>query len=159
METQTQTQYVIVNGTAYHAETPQAVINLLENSRQSGTRLRVFYGDTATGRDWLEENDVCGRVGRSTGTIKIPLLIKSSLSTGGSALLDNCIVKIMIGKNVVYQHPAYNQPKFVLREKLSNGRVAVQTQFGNLREICARFDTQTQAQRYIDFMTGKRMSR
>ena len=135
------------------------MIDLLEASRQNRTRLRVFYGDTDTGRDWLEENDVCGTIGRSTGLIKIPLFIKNSRSSGGGALLDHCIVKIMIGKNVLYQHPLYNQPNFIIRSKLSEGRVAVMTAIANVHECHARFDTHKQALRWIDYITGKRFSR
>lgn len=118
--------YKIVSGTAYKQgmrlkgkeyqdeETPDEVVKILETARQSGAILRVFYGDTATGRDWLEENDVKGRIGRSTGRIKIPLLV-APRANGGPALLDNCIVKIMQGASMLYQHPSYYMPVLTLR--------------------------------------------
>lgn len=47
-------QYKIRNGTAYHEDTPEEVVRILESARQSGRGilLRFCYGDTKTGRDW-----------------------------------------------------------------------------------------------------------
>lgn len=85
-------KYADMTGTYYHAETPTVVCDILEESRISCKRLKIEYGDIKTGRLWGDIT-IC-RVGRSTGSIKIPLEIKNSRSTGGGALLDNCIVKI-----------------------------------------------------------------
>ena len=82
------------DGTAYHIDTPDNLVEILERIRQQQTRVVVDYGDTATGKSWGEIHDTTGRIGRSTGRIKIPLLIYSSRSWGGGALLDNCIVGI-----------------------------------------------------------------
>lgn len=87
-------KYQVVNGTAYHAETPQAVIDILERARANNWRLTFDFGDTKTGESWHEENDISGYIGRSTGTIKIPLLIHNVRSYGGGGLLDHCIVAI-----------------------------------------------------------------
>lgn len=88
-------KYQIVNGTSYHAETSLNVIKWLETSRERKQRIRLFYGDTTiTCHNWNEENDTIGHVGRSTGSIKIPLLIKNSRSFGGGAILDHCIIRI-----------------------------------------------------------------
>ena len=109
--------YKIIQETAYHIDTPDRVVMLLERSRQERIRLRLYYGDKETGRDWCEVYDTVGYVGRSTGRIKIPLLIKTSRSSGGGAILDNCIVKIEYankakqGRRVLYQHPNYHLPK------------------------------------------------
>jgi len=103
-------QYQSINGTFYHLETRQNVINVLENARLNNYRIRVHYGDTSTGRDWNEMHYVTGYVGRSTGSIKIPLLVYNKRSYGGGAMLDHCIVKITEskGKRVLYQHPLYH---------------------------------------------------
>lgn len=34
------------------------VARILEQSRLTGQRIRIFYGDVETGRDWLDEYDV-----------------------------------------------------------------------------------------------------
>lgn len=93
----------------YHKETPKEVIEVLEQARENRTRLTLDYGDAKTGRSWGEINDINGRMGQSTGEYKLPLLIHNSSSTGGGAILDHCIIKIMEsnGKRVLYSHPKY----------------------------------------------------
>lgn len=109
-------KYKVVNGTSYHENTPEVVIKILEGAIRRKERVRIFYGDIETGRDWIEINDTIGTIGRSCGRNKIPLLIKNSRSYGGSAILDNCIIKITIDKRVVYQNPEYYLPKMEIRE-------------------------------------------
>jgi len=103
--------YNVVNGTYYHKNTPEKIIRILENARNSKRRLRFYFGNTKTGKDWDEIHGVVGYVGRSTGEIKIPLLIYNSRSLGGGALLTDAIVKIETSKNknVLYKHPNYHK--------------------------------------------------
>jgi hypothetical protein len=108
-------KYKIVNCTSYHLETPDAVIEIIERAMQSQRKicLRFCFGDTDSGKDWCEENYTIGYIGRSSGNIKVPLLLKSTKSSGGEALLDHCIVKIdkkEPGKiyQEVYRHPKYH---------------------------------------------------
>lgn len=106
-------KYIEVNGTSYQKGTPKEVIDVLENARTSRTRIKLYYGDHETGRDWKETMDTVGTIGRSTGSIKVPLLIKLSKSTGGGAILTASIVKIKDAKTgkVLYQSSNYKQPK------------------------------------------------
>lgn len=101
-------------GTCYHMDTPMEVVNIIEDHLQmrSRPRLKIHFGDAKNGKDWNEENMVEGMIGRSTGTIKIPLLVHNNRSYGGPALLDDCIVKIVTarGGHVLYQHPFYQPP-------------------------------------------------
>jgi len=110
-------KYKIINDTAYHVETPDKVVSILEEARQNkDIRLRLCYGDTDTGLDWSDVYDTMGYIGRSTGSIKVPLLIKTSRSSGGGALLDHCIIKIEQKHSnnshyvEVYRHPQYHLP-------------------------------------------------
>lgn len=97
---------------AYHAETPKAVVETMERLRKNGTRIRLYYGDVATGRDWLEENDVTGRIGLSRGhKARFPILIATERSIGGSPILDHCIVKIKAAGAIAYIAANYQQPK------------------------------------------------
>lgn len=108
-----ETKYKVINGTSYHVQTSQDVINVLESVRVNPRkRIRIYYGDVATGKCWNEEHDIFGYVGRSTGAIKIPLLVANSRSYGGGGLLDHCIIKIKESKGnmVLYQSANFQQP-------------------------------------------------
>ena len=111
-------KYQVFEGISFHTDTNQSVIKVLLGALKSRRsrkpqRLRVYYGDTKTGRDWEEIYDVSGYIGNSTGTIKIPLLVHNSRSLGGGGLLDNAIVKIRSANKrnggVIYQHPKYHK--------------------------------------------------
>lgn len=86
--------YQEVNGTFYNKSTPKDLIEVLERARENKTRIVLDYGDTKTGKSWGEVNDIKGYVGRSTGTIKIPLLVFNSRSLGGGGMLDHCILSV-----------------------------------------------------------------
>lgn len=104
--------YIVVNGTYYKKETGLRMATTLENIRTNGYRVRFHWGNTETGEDWGDVYDVEGTIGRSTGPIKIPLLMKTKSSMGGGAILDHCIVKIVFSNKkdggVIYQHPKYH---------------------------------------------------
>lgn len=85
-------KYAEMTGTYYDINTPNIVKDILEESRISKNRIKVYYGDVKTGKAWGDT--FVGHVGRSTGNTKIPLEIANSRSTGGGALLDHCIVQI-----------------------------------------------------------------
>lgn len=98
-------KYKVYNGTAYKNKTPDELVLLLEELRTNQTRIVVDYGDIKTGKSWGEVCDIVGRIGRSTGQIKIPLLIFNKRCLGGGGLLDDCILSIKTskGKNNLYQ--------------------------------------------------------
>jgi hypothetical protein len=102
----------------YHADTPAKVVQALNAARQARTRIRLYYGDTETGRDWLEEHDVVGKLVQSLGPLRVSLLIPTCRSDGGPALLDHCIVKIKETRSgrICYQHPKYHTGTFAIRE-------------------------------------------
>jgi len=148
-------QYTEVNGTYYYEGTEKKVIDWLETARSRNERIRLFYGNKETGFDWMEEHDTIGTVSRSCGDIKIPLLIKNSRSHGGSAILTENIVKITVGKRVVYQHPKYYQPElFLMYHDLTN-RWAVQT----ADDVLATFEDYGKAYRWSEFIKGHRNSK
>lgn len=103
-------------GTWFDYDTPPKVRSILEHYRKEGGQIRVFYGDRASGRCWMEENDVMGRVGRSTGTLKIPLLIGEGES-GGPGILDSCIVRILDARTreELYRQRNYHLPDMEIR--------------------------------------------
>jgi len=88
------TTYKEINGTWFNIETPDSVCHVLNNYLHTNKRVKIYLGDVKTGKDWHEEHDTMGTIGRSTGDVKIPLLITTSRSHGGGAILDHCILKI-----------------------------------------------------------------
>lgn len=106
------------NGTAFHEKTDEKICAILDRYINNRNRLKLYYGDVETGRDWYEEMDTAGRIGRSTGTVKIPLLIATKRSTGGGSILDHCIVKIKDTETgiVLYQNVNYQKPSFEIVE-------------------------------------------
>ena len=98
---------------AYHVETPQAVINVLERARKNRQRIKLYYGDVKTGRDWHEEHDVVGYIGLSRGyEARFPILVHNERSYGGGSILDHCIVKIREskGSHTLYVLSNYRVP-------------------------------------------------
>jgi len=108
-----ETKYKVIEGMAFHTETPELVCGILRGLLHTGHRVKIYFGDTETGRDWHEEHDTIGTIGQSTGTYKIPLLLHNTRSIGGGAILDHCIVKIrsMATGRVLYQNSKYIAPK------------------------------------------------
>ena len=142
-------------GTYFDPGTPAQVRNILEQYRLSGEPLRIFLGDDATGRDWLEESDVYGRIGRSMGALKVPLLLDKNHG-GGPAILTAHIVRMIDGrtKRELYRHPAYHQTQFTINScSVSKYKAEVRAN----GEVQARFTTKAQAERWIAFMTGESM--
>ena len=102
----------IVNGTHYHDKTPQDVIDVLERVRANQWRIRVHYGNPFTGQDWNESYDVSGRIGRSMGPVKVPLLIHNARSLGGPAMLDQHIVRIRFANKQHSNYDLYCHPRY-----------------------------------------------
>ena len=111
--------YKLINGTSFDERTPDEVIRVLESARQNRSRLHISLGDTASGRDWLEEFETHGYVGRSLGPMKVPLLVANRRSLGGGSILEHCIVRIResAGGRVLWQHPDYHHGRLEIRQK------------------------------------------
>ncbi|MCK9513679.1 MAG: hypothetical protein M0R28_20980 [Pigmentiphaga sp.] len=102
--------------------TPEAVQRILSDAVGiRSQRFRIHYGDAETGRDWLEEWNVEGYIGRSTGREQIPLLVYNRRSMGGPGILSANVVKIRTARGgvVLWQHPKYHLPRIQLRCDLS----------------------------------------
>lgn len=152
--------------THFHAGTPLTVRRVLERARKTDSLIRVFYGDTKTGRDWAEENDTIGYVGRSTGIQKIPLLIERLRSgngltraCGGGGILDHCVVRIMdvASKKDLYRHALYACPRFELAQVADTTLWKRGLRFELHRDgTCwARFRTLEATCSYLAFIVGE----
>lgn len=147
--------------TWFDPDTPFEVRRILERYRNSGKTLRIFYGDTKTGRDWLEENDVLGEIHRSSGIFKVPLMVEPG-GSGGPAMLDGCIVRMIDGKTgrELYRHPLYRLPEMEIRstdgitEMGYTHGVWVKNEKGEF-ENHANFSSYGKACRYVAFITGE----
>jgi len=147
------------SGTYYREGTPRAVIDALEAARVSRARVRFFYGDRETGKGWLEEYDVTGRIGRSTGRIPIALLIPTRRSTGGGGILADCIVRLIVqGRGEVYRHPGYEMPSIITgpEGKHADLPFAAWVNTRSDEQPHARFRTMAAADRWAAFMRGER---
>lgn len=150
--------------THYHNDTPEAVKDVLTlfNKEFRATRLRLFFGDTATGEVWPEENDVLGYIGCSTGNHKVPLLVHNSRSMGGGHLLDHCIVGIKdVHGRWRYKHPAFNLGDWTLANHTGESFYSQKLPFEVLHngKVHAGFETEAKAKNYIAFMKGERFSK
>lgn len=153
--------YVEAHGLFFHTSTREAVRKALSHAWANNIRVRLWYGNTDTGEAWLEEHDVVGYVGRSTGRIKVPLLIHNRRCTGGGAILDHCIVRIddTSGKTL-YRHPLFRSGTDEL-ETVESDHPGYRSQVIRraTKDVIARFPTAEGAGRWLRFMRGERYCR
>ena len=91
--------YKVCNGTFYYLDTPDRLIEVLEDIREKKTRIRIEYGNVDTGKSWGETHDISGTIGRTMGPLKCPILLYNSRSTGGGIILTDCILEIRTSKD------------------------------------------------------------
>ena len=150
--------YEKLNSLWFHPETSLKVRALLESLLANRARVRIWLGDAVTGRAWTEEHDVMGRIGRSTGQIKVPLLVAAN-ARGGPAILDHCIVRIDLtdrrglrgASPTLYQHPSFHTGDWSVQQ--SDIPEYAETVLHN-GTVHARFKKEGRGQRYVNFMTG-----
>ena len=134
---------------------------VLSSLVHSGRRVRIWYGDTETGRSWNVESEVTGTIGRSNGKIAIPLLIKNSRSYGG-ALLDDRIIRIddIKEKRTIYKADNFHVEDMKVYAIFGDAnykyRVAKLSEDSGEWEVQANFKTEQQAHNYVAFMRGER---
>ena len=128
----------------------------------SGRRVRIWYGDTETGRSWNVESEFSGTIGRSTGKIAIPLLLKNSRSYGGGALLDDFIIRIddIKEKRTIYKSDNFHVEDMKVYAIFGDAnykyQVAKLSEDSGEWEVQASFETEQQAHNYVAFMRGER---
>ncbi|HRH90770.1 MAG TPA: hypothetical protein PLW01_02510 [Agitococcus sp.] len=143
----------------FDENTCETVKTVLTECYNNQCRIRIWYGDADTGVSWLDEYDVTGTIGRSTGKQKIPLLIKNSRSSGGGGILCHCIIRIDVinSRRTIYKHPRFNVPTLGVYPNLDEDTKTkypfIVLKYGS---IVGRFKTEKSAYNYVDFMTGDR---
>jgi hypothetical protein len=144
--------------TVYDPNTPEDLLAILERVRLNKTRIRLFYGDRNTGRDWNSENDLEGYLGRTTGPIHCPILLASKASPCGGIILSAWIVKVIAtaSKHTLWQHPGYHSLPFTISDIPSSDPAHTHCPIEVLRAgvVHARFETRPQAARYLRKIAG-----
>jgi len=100
--------YKKVGETYFKKETDEKIADLLNELIDSGQRVRIFYGDRRTGRDFCKRYDTIGYIRRTTGEVPQAILLKDKRGFDGVPIAEQNIVKITIRKKTVYQHPHYH---------------------------------------------------
>lgn len=91
--------YKVCNGTFYYLDTPDRLIEILEDIREKKTRIRIEYGDVNTGKSWGETHDISGTIGRTMGSLKCPILLYNSRSISGGIIFTDRILEIRTSKD------------------------------------------------------------
>lgn len=141
--------------TWFHPDTPVEVRQILERYRESGNRIRIFYGDKETGRDWLEDTCVTGVISRLDGFFRKPILVGDG-NDWGSCILDHHLVKLMdvVSRKVLWTHPGYREPSMQIVSARQGAFPHTVLVDGGPHK---HFQSHAQATRWIAFMTGECM--
>ncbi|WP_404302427.1 hypothetical protein [Alicycliphilus denitrificans] len=141
--------------TYFDPGTDPKAVRALEKCRRDGCKVRLVQGDTATGRCWLDERDVVGRIGRSGGMMKVPLLIEAGADGGGTAILANCLLRLIdweSGRDL-YRHPVYRTPDLTIRKDRDKADMPWQVLHDGTVVAC--FADIGKAAGYLAFMCGE----
>jgi hypothetical protein len=135
------------------------LIDVLEKCIANKTRVRIWYGGD-DGRSWLDEYDMVGRIGYSCGNIKIPILVATSRSYGGGAILTGRIIRIddVATHKTLFQQENFYVPLMDLRGSEVAGYaegVYVKEKDGHFVNY-ANFKKEGAGLRWIQFMRGER---
>lgn len=140
--------------THFHPETIEPVRRAIQCAIDTRARVRLWQGDTKTGKAWPEEFDTIGTISRSCGMQRIPILLANSRSMGGPGLLDHCIIGIrIIGGQWLYRHSLLDFGQWEIVPPVSPGFADGVSFNGALH---AQFRKPGQALRYVQFMKGER---
>jgi hypothetical protein len=145
-------QSPLTRTTYFDPGTDAKAAKVLESCRTRERKVRLILGDTTTGESWLEEHDVIGRIGRSMGTLKVPLLIEPG-EHGGGAILCACILAIVDWESgaFLYRHADYREADLSIKPSDDADRP-----WDVLRreEVVASFRDVGKAGAYLAFMRG-----
>lgn len=120
-------------------------------------RVRIWLGDTETGKAWNEEYDVTGYIGLSRGKVKVPLLINNVSSCYGSPVLVHCLIRIddIKTRKTLWKTDNFHVEEMTVRESPDKATLYTWEVWQNGSNI-ANFKTEKQAERYVAFLKGER---
>ncbi len=143
--------------TYFDPGTSSEVMQVLESCRKNRRQVRLVFGDTRTGQSWFDEFGVVGRVGRSTGWLKVPLLIETG-DVGGGAILTACLLCILDWQSgaALYTHATYQVPDLrLVPTSDADHPWGVEHQKSYQKTELARFRDIGKAGAYLAFMRGE----
>ncbi len=113
----------------FDRNTDEDVAIVLNRLYRSKRRVKIYYGDKESGRNWNEVFDVFGYVGRTWGTKKAPILVYSKRSYGGGLISTGSILAIRessINGSFLYEHSKFVKPSVsILKEDESKYNVLI----------------------------------
>ncbi len=138
--------------TYFDPGTDAKAAKVLETCRTRERKVRLILGDTSSGEPWLEEHDVVGRIGRSIGTLKVPLLIELG-EHGGCAILCACILAIVDWESgaFLYRHATYREADLSIKP---SGDAVRRWDVLRREQVVASFRDIGKAGAYLAFMRG-----
>lgn len=135
--------------TYYGPGVPSQVRSLLDDLLRNSVRVRLILGDSETCRAWLEDFDVVGTIGRSGGSLRVPLLCIDGDLGGGAILCQNILgVMDMRDGGWLYKHPELTFPLITVSPIDGKFRVSADG------ATYATFPTADKAFAYAAFMSG-----
>lgn len=139
--------------TYFDPGTDDRVKMVLEQCRCSRDKIRLILGNTETGMTWFDEHAVVGSIGRSTGKMKVPLLIEDGDNAGG-AILCACILAIIDWRtgDFLYRHSAFQAPELTLNRREQE---SYPWEVMHQGQTVARFEDLGKAAAYVAFMCGR----
>jgi hypothetical protein len=139
--------------TYFQPGTDPKVAKALERCRRTCRKVRLMLGNLETGVPWLEEYDVVGTIGRSSGPLREPLLVEENDSFG-LPVLAHCALALIdwqTGK-FLYRHPAYRVPNLTIQRQDDPKRP---WEVLHDDQVVARFKNIGKAGAYVAFMCGE----
>lgn len=145
-------------GGMYSSETPMVVQKILDHymSVDTCSQLRVFYGDMKTGRDYVDDIDVIGRIGSIGAPLKFPTLI---LRDGSMTLLGPNIVRLMEVDSYtdLYRHENYHQPSVRIVSVVGAFKFECGITVNGVKSH-KTFKSYSKAANYVAFLDGESMN-
>ena len=143
-----------VSKTWFDPDTPLVVRRYLDRAHHHNSKVRIWLGDPVTGMSWLEEHDTIGMVGRSTGIMKLPLLVLRGQYTGGAILTAN-VIRLDNSARTLWQHEKFHLPELSIRYNpdVSDGGSLYEVVNGE--SVHSRHDTMGQAAAFVAWLYGE----
>jgi hypothetical protein len=124
----------------------------LEACRHSGSKVRLVLGDPRTGDTSFDEDGVVGRIGRSCGALRVPLLVEGGQAFGSPIICDRVLAILDWETGLpLYRHTSYRPPELRLAFCEHEARPWSVT---HKDRTIARFADIGKAGAYIAFMRG-----